>query len=211
MRLLVIGATKGIGRETVAQALAAGHEVRALSRSTEEIAAQPGLERISGDATDAQVLRAALQGVDAVILTVGLGKATARFYRAVSLFSDVTKALLPLMEEIGPTRLIAVTGFGAGDSANAMSTLERIGHRAILGRAYADKDVQEELIRASALDWTLVRPVILTNSAVTGRYKVLDDPQTWRNGLISRADVGHFLVRAASEGLNVKEAVVLAR
>ncbi len=211
MRLLVIGATKGIGRETVRQGLAAGHSVRAFSRDVSGLAPEPGLEPMSGDATRPDDLRPALDGVDAVILAVGLGRAARRFFAGVTLFSDSTRALLPLMQEIGPRRLLAVTGFGAGDSVQAMSQIERAGHRAILGRAYADKDVQEELIRATDLDWTIVRPVILTNNAGTGRYNVLIDPATWRNGLIPRADVGHYLVRAAAEGANIREAVVLTR
>lgn len=211
MRLLVIGATKGIGREAVRHGLEAGHFVRAFSRDTSSLTPQDGLELVSGDATRPDDLRPVLEGVDAVILAVGLGRDSRRFFSGVTLFSDSTRALLPLLAEIGPRRLLAVTGFGAGDSANAMSSIERIGHRAILGRAYADKDVQEEMIRATDLDWTLVRPVILTNNAGTGRYKVLSDPKTWRNGLIPRADVGHYLVRAASEAANIREAVVLAR
>ncbi|MEM0934674.1 MAG: NAD(P)H-binding protein [Pseudomonadota bacterium] len=211
MRLLVIGATRGIGKETVAQGLQAGHQVRALSRSSEGLSQRPGLDVVVGNATDPAALRPALSEINAVILAVGLGRAARRFFAKVTLFTDVTKALLPILEEIGPRRLLVVTGFGAGESAAAMSSIERIGHRAILGRAYADKDVQEEMIQNTSLDWTLVRPVILTNSAATGRYKVLDDPSKWRNGLISRADVGHYLVRAAEERLHVRQAVVLAR
>ncbi|MEM9247365.1 MAG: NAD(P)H-binding protein [Pseudomonadota bacterium] len=211
MRLLILGASHGIGRETVREALSAGHQVRALARNPGALAAGPDLEPVQGDATHPEDLRPALDGVDAVILAVGLGRDVRRLVQRTTLFSDSARALLPLMQELGPKRLLAVTGFGAGNSASAMSTVERLGHRAILGRAYADKDVQEEMIRNSNLDWTLVRPVILTNNAGTGRYKVLADPATWRNGLIARADVGHYLVRAAAEGANTREAVVLAR
>jgi uncharacterized protein YbjT (DUF2867 family) len=211
MRILVLGASKGIGKLTVEAALAAGHEVRAFARSAETLELRPGLERMNGDATAPSDLTGALQGMEAVILAIGLGTDLKRLMRRTTLFSDAARALIPLMEAHGPRRLVAVTGFGAGDSAQAMSTLERMGHRAILGRAYADKDVQEGLIRDSALDWTLVRPVILTHGAATGSYKVLDDPATWRNGMIPRADVADYLVRAAVEGLNVGQAVVLTR
>jgi uncharacterized protein YbjT (DUF2867 family) len=92
-----------------------------------------------------------------------------------------------------------------------MSTLERMGHTAILGRAYADKAVQEEMIKASDLDWTIARPGILTNNRRTGVYKVLTEPSTWRNGLISRADVADFLIKALEEGTHIREAPVLVR
>ncbi len=49
-------------------------------------------------------------------------------------------------------------------------------------------------IRRSSLTWTLVRPGVLTSGAATGRYQVLIEPSEWRNGLISRADVAHYIV-----------------
>ena len=86
-------------------------------------------------------------------------------------------------------RLVVVTGFGAGRSRSAMSSLEGFGHKMFLGRPCAAKDRQEELLVAGALDWTIARPVILTNRPASGRIRVLEDPKTWRNGLIARADV----------------------
>jgi uncharacterized protein YbjT (DUF2867 family) len=211
MHLLVLGATRGIGRHTVDRALEEGHAVRAFARSPGDLPERPGLGIVTGDATSPEDVAPALAGIDAVILAIGLGRAAARFWQPTRLFSSATRALLPRMEESGPKRLIAVTGFGAGESARAMSLIERAGHRAILGRAYADKDRQEEMILASGLDWTIVRPTILTDWPGTGQYRVLSDPATWRNGLIPRADVADYLVRAASGGLNVREAVVLTR
>lgn len=55
------------------------------------------------------------------------------------------------------------------------------------------------LIRASGLDWLIVRPTILTNGPHTGRYRVLVESPSWRMGLISRDDVADFLIRAAVE------------
>jgi len=210
MRMLVIGASRGIGRLTVEAGSKRGHHVRALSRSGMEMPAD-GVESIQGDATDPAALGAALEGMEIVLFTLGLHRSIANYSRPVTLFSDATAALLPLLEAHGPKRLIVVTGFGAGDSKQAMSTLERIGHSVLLGRPYADKDRQEDMVRASSLDWTLVRPVILTNNEASGRYRVLADPETWRNGLIARADVADFLIREAEEGAHVQGAVVLAR
>ena len=92
-----------------------------------------------------------------------------------------------------------------------MSRVERMGHRAILGKPYADKDRQEAMIKESATDWTIVRPVILTKGAKTKTYRVLRDPKDWRNGLISRADVAHYLIDAVETGGDIRTDVVLAR
>lgn len=210
--ILVIGASKGIGLDTVRRGLDTGHRIRAFSRSADQISLDhPALERCPGDATKAADLDRALDGTEAVIMCLGIKETPAMLWQKVTLFSDATAALLPLMKEKGPKRLIVVTGIGAGDSKQALSSIERAGHWALLGRPYADKTRQEEMIRSSGLDWTIARPVILTNNTVTGTYRVLSDPATWRNGMISRADVAHYAVRAAEEGLNIREDVVLAR
>ena len=52
----------------------------------------------------------------------------------------------------------------------------------LLKRVYDDKDVQEWIIRSSGLDWTIVRPGLLTNGPATGRYRVLTAPKEWRFG-----------------------------
>ena len=197
-KLLIIGASGGIGLRTVERALEDGHAVRAVARRASAIEIDdPLLEKCDTDATDAEALRPALEGATAVIQAIGVAPSLQRTLKPVDLFSKSTAALLPEMERAGIRRLVTVTGFGAGDSRNAMSLIERTGHRALLGRAYDDKDIQEEMIRASNLDWLIVRPTILTNRPARGTYKVLLDPEEWRNGLISRADVADFLVREA--------------
>jgi uncharacterized protein YbjT (DUF2867 family) len=68
-----------------------------------------------------------------------------------------------------------------------------------LKRVYDDKDVQEWIIRSSGLNWTIVRPGLLTNSPATGRCRVLTASKDWRFGVISRADVANFLVRQVDD------------
>lgn len=211
MRLLVIGASRGIGLETVRYALQRGHDVRAFARSADRIAIDdPKLEKIAGDACSAEDVAAAVRGVDAVIVTLGIPKSL-KGLGQTSLFSDATAILLPAMAAAGVRRLLVVTGFGAGDSKARLSTVEKIPFKAILGRAYADKDVQEDLIKASDLDWTIARPGILMNRPPSHAYEVLVEPETWRNGLISRGDVAHFLVTAAEEGSYIRQTPVLIR
>lgn len=211
MKLTVIGASRGIGRKVVDYALSRGHSVRALARSADRMGLDaPGFEPIVGDATDPAALALAVQGADAVILTLGVPR-DLRALGRTTLFSDATRALIPAMEAAGIRRLLTVTGFGAGDSAGRLSTVERIPFRLFLGRAYADKTVQEEMIRASGLDWTIARPGILNDNAMSGKYKVLVDPATWRQGIVSRADVAHFLVHAAEDGSHVGKTPAIQR
>jgi uncharacterized protein YbjT (DUF2867 family) len=196
--ILIIGASGGIGRETVRLALEAGHRVRAMARNAERIEiTDPKLERYSADATDPVAVRAALDGVDAVIHVIGVAPSLKRMATPIDVFSRTTAVLVAEMAQAGVARLVAVTGFGAGDSRQALSFAERIPHRLFLGTAYADKDRQEAIIRGSDLDWLIVRPTILTNGRGGRPYKVLLDPGMWRNGLIARRDVADFLVSEA--------------
>ncbi len=211
MKILVIGATRGIGKAVMTAALGAGHEVRALARSADRLDAAEGLEPMAGDATDPAVLRAALEGVDAVVMALGIRESLSMLWKKVTLFSDVTSALVPLMQQQGPDRLIAITGIGAGDSRSALSQAERIGHKVIFSEPYKDKTRQEEIIRASSLRWTLVRPTILTNNRGSGKYRVMVEPESWRMGMISRADVADYILRALSDDATVGTAPVLAR
>ncbi|NJL07676.1 MAG: NAD(P)H-binding protein [Methylacidiphilales bacterium] len=207
-RVLIIGASRGIGLEAVRQALDAGHAVRAFARSADRIdLSRPALEKVSGDALSRDDVAVAVRGVDVVIQVLGVG--VAELFRPVRLFSDATRILIAAMAEAGVKRLIAVTGYGAGESHDSMNLLQRLPFRLLLGRAYDDKDVQERLIRASALDWTIVRPGMLTNGERSGRYQVLLAPSKWRNGAISRADVADFLVRQIEDRTCLRAAPVL--
>jgi len=210
--ILIVGASKGIGRKAVDYGLERGCSVRAMARGAGDIELEhERLEKFSGDATDPDDVRRALKGVDAVIFALGMPAGLTRLLRPVTVFSRSTEVLVDEMEKNGPKRLVVVTGFGAGESRSAMNPLEEFGHNALLGRAYADKSVQEKIIERSSLDWTIARPAILTNGRATGRYKVLTTLESWRNGLISRSDVAEFLVERALDRENLHEAPVLVR
>jgi putative NADH-flavin reductase len=206
--VLIIGASKGIGLETLKTALAAGHRVRAFSRSADRIeVVDPNLEKRCGDALNEADIAEALDGIDVVVQTLGVSASD--LFRPVNLFSDATRVLVFNMQRCGVKRLIAVTGFGAGESRNAISCLQIIPFRLFLGRAYDDKDLQERIIKNSHLDWTIVRPGILNNGPTSDRYKILIKPSQWRNGAISRSDVADFIVRSIDGNEYIHQAPVL--
>ena len=209
--VLIIGASRGIGLAAVNRALACGHQVRAFARSADRIRrSDPNLEKFTGDALDSGDVARALDGIDIVIQALGVAAGPDMILGPVRLFSKSTSVLVPAMQEAGVTRLICVTGFGAGDSRASLGCLQAMGMRLFLGRAYDDKSVQEALIRESGLDWTIARPVILTNGPHSGRYRVLLDQKEWRNGLISRADVAEFLVDQIEDESFIGKTPVLA-
>lgn len=209
--ILIMGATSGIGKCAMDEAVERGLHVRAFARSADTLEASPLVQPFAGDARSTDDVTRALEGTRAVIVALGIKERLSMLWQEETLFSDSARVLIDAMQTTGPKRVVVVTGFGAGRSRQAMSALESFGHKAVLGKPYADKDRQEALFMDSDLDWTVARPVILRNSPRSGRIQVLRDPSTWRNGLVSRTDVAMYLVDAVEQNLDLCADVVLTR
>jgi putative NADH-flavin reductase len=193
MRLLVIGATRGIGLATVHEARRRGHDVAALVRPGRELQEpNPEVRLVRGDAVDPQALAAAVAGQEAVVISLGVPVRA----RDVTLFSTATRYLLAAMKQANVPRLVAVTGIGAGESkGHGGFFYDRIVNPFFLRSAYEDKDRQEALIRESDRQWLIVRPGFLTNGPRSGTYRAITDLSGLKKaGKISRADVASFIV-----------------
>jgi len=209
-KVLIIGASGGIGLETVKADLEARHSVRALSRSARRIPIDnPKLEKMAGDALEVVTVRRALSGVDFVIQSLGVSAGPEIVFKPMRVFSKATRVLVTAMEQAHVKRLICVTGFGAGNSRGRGGFLYNLAFHLLLGRVYDDKDVQELIVRRSKLDWVIVRPVILTDGPKTNAYRALVDPRDWTCGFISRADVADFLVKQIDDDAFLHKAPVL--
>jgi putative NADH-flavin reductase len=200
-KVLIIGASHGIGLETVRAALRAGHSVRALARSAASIPIQDAnLDKVSGNALDPDTIRNVLQDIDVVIQALGVDLSPRLVFEGTRLFSESTRILADAMKTAGVKRLITVTGLGAGDSRGHGGLLyDAIVFPLLLKRVYDDKDAQEWIVRSSGLDWTIVRPGLLKDSPATGSYRALAASRDWRFGTISRADVANFHVRQIND------------
>jgi putative NADH-flavin reductase len=209
MKVLVIGGTRGIGREVVLAAHAAGHELTLLARNAERIRlAVTGVRVVAGDAGDADDIERAVAGQHAVVWTVGIGPTR----KPVDLFSRGTRFLLAAMNQHGVRRLVCVTGVGAGDSRGHGGFLyDRILQPLLLKTVYEDKDRQEALLRGSDIDWTIVRPGTLTNGPATGLARALTDLDGVTAGSVSRADVAAFIVEHLETAEFRGTAVLLTR
>ena len=212
VHVLVIGASRGIGQAVTEAAVLRGHRIRAMSRSGAAPPDRAGrIEAFKGDALAPDDVVRALEGIDVVVQALGVPVSLDLITKPVTLFSAATRVLLPAMAEANVTKLVAVTGFGAGDSNASINLLQRLPFTLFLGRAYDDKSEQERLIEASDLDWLIVRPGVLTSGRKSGAYRVLTEPHSWRNGIVSRADVAHFITERISADRFGREKPVIVR
>jgi putative NADH-flavin reductase len=135
-----------------------------------------------------------VEGAEAILVALGVKSPF-----ATTLFSDSARLLLQVLQETNsaPT-LIVLTGFGAGESWSYNPLPMKVLFTLLLKAVYADKSEQEREIAAGYPRWEIVRPGRLTNGAMTGRYRVLDDLVNGMTvGAISRSDVAHFMVAQA--------------
>lgn len=193
MKILIIGASQGIGLELVKQAIDAGHHVTAMMRdkSVFDNHSHKHLKVRQADILTRKIVEGACVGQDAVCITVGMVPSS----KPVSLFSKGTRNVLEGMKKAGVKRLLAVTGIGAGDSeGHGGFFYDKVTRPVLLKHVYDDKNRQEGLIRSSDTDWTIVRPALLTRTSKTGDYRILTDLTGIKAEKISRADVAHFML-----------------
>jgi uncharacterized protein YbjT (DUF2867 family) len=192
MKILILGATGGTGRLIVRDALAKGHTVVALVRSKARAADLSGADIIDGDARDEGTLMRSLNGCDAVVSSLGTGLSP---FREVNLLTVATRALITAMTRNGVRRLVCVSALGVGDShGHGGFVFDRLFQPLLLSHAYKDKERQEAAIRASSLDWVVVRPARLIDGPARGSVRAFTDLAGVNGGKIARADVARFVV-----------------
>jgi len=197
MKILILGATGPTGRLIVENAIVQAHQVVALVRSKSKTADIAEAELFEGDARDEIAITRAIAGCDAVISSLGTPMSP---FREVTLLSTATNALVGVMKRQGVERLVCITGMGAGDSrGHGGFFYDRVFQPVMLGKVYEDKDRQEAVVKASGLDWTIVRPTVLNDKPPHGEIRAMTDLSGIRGGAISRADVAAFVVRQLTD------------
>lgn len=171
MKIVVFGASGGTGSLIVEKALAAGHQVTAFVRSPEKITlSHPNLTLFQGDVMDADKVDAAIQGQDAVISALGPTRPPVE-----GMMKTAAEQITRAMERHGVRRLISTTGAGVRDPQDKPGLMDRV-FKALLGlisgAVLRDSEANVKVIRATDLDWTIVRFPMLTDDPGTGSYRV---------------------------------------
>lgn len=204
MRILIFGATGGTGRELVTQALQRGHDVTAFVRSPDKLSsADPHLRVLRGDVANAEAVRAAVPGHDAVVSALGA------FSRVpTTLLSDAAREIVAAMQAHGVRRIVWESAFGVGETRRQMGPIVKWVVPFLLRHPYADKERQEAILKATSLEWTIVQPPALTDGPLTEVYRVGPDVSAGRfYPKISRADVAHFMLGELETPSHVRQVV----
>ena len=201
-RISVIGGSSGTGKELAELALKRGFEVTCLSRRG---AGPIGARLVSGDAHDPEIVRQALKDATAAFVTVSGGSDDSRDRTAI------TQAVLKAAGQTGLRRIIVQSSLGAGSSARMLPPGIRHLATRMLAPALADHTTQEQVVQESGLDWTIVRPVGLTNKRATGMVRELRDAESgWLGWPIPRADVAGHMLRCLDDKSTIQECIAIS-
>jgi|SRR5450631_90131 len=220
MKLTIVAATGGIGRQILQQAVAAGHDVTAVVRNPAKITANVRVVRADLSDPDPIALATAVEGTDAVLS--GLG-AHSRADEDVA--TRGTQAIVTAMQSAGARRIIVVSAAPIGtvpspgrphppkhDPGDGFLMRHLLGPviKAVLRGHYADLARMEDVLRGRGLDWTVVRPPRLTNKPATGRYRTAAGQNVRGGALISRADVAGFMLALAARPETAGQVMAIA-
>jgi len=220
MKLTILAATGGIGRQLLEQALAAGHDVTAIVRNPKKL--PRAVRTVTADlaAADPGALESAVAGADAVLS--GLGPRSAS---ETGVAMRGTRAIVRAMQATGVRRIVVVSAAPIGTvpspgrpkpprhdpgdgflMRNLLSPLTKAAFR----KPYADLALMEDVLRDSGLDWTVVRPPRLTDKPLSGTYRTAHGRNLRRGLFVSRADVAHLMLRVLEQPETIKQAIGIA-
>ncbi|MGW5716289.1 NAD(P)-dependent oxidoreductase [Amycolatopsis sp. NPDC003865] len=200
MKITVLGATGGVGTEVVKQALDRGWDVTAVVRDPARLT-QPAHVVVAG-LHDHDKLAAAIEGRDAVISAVG-----SRDRGPTTVCVDGARAAL----EAGAKRLLVVSASGMHTEGDGFftRTLVKPLLNTFLKHGWADMLAMEDVVTASGVDWTVVRPPMLLNGSRTGKVASRLDGNV-RTFTIRRADVAAYLLDAVADPTLIRAKVSIA-
>jgi putative NADH-flavin reductase len=197
MNILIVGANGGIGRQSVEQALIAGHKTTAMVRNPATLTlTHPLLDIVQGDIMQPKTFERYLYGQDVVISALGVSGSSPLNDKPTTLYSEGNAHLIGAMKKTGVVRAFFISASAIETSPVlpfyarwATKVLQRL-----LRNMYADQRLMEDMVKASGIEYTIIRPPRLTDKPATGSYRVSINGFLKNSLTISRADVAHFMI-----------------
>ena len=225
MKITIIAATGGVGRQLVSQALAAGHDVTAVARNPAKLPpdVQAGAARVvTADLShpDLQVLESAVAGADAVLSALGPHNNS-----DAGIAAPGTRAIIDAMRAAGVRRIVAISAAPVSTTPSPGRSspprhdpgdgfiMRQFGTRiakTMFGKVYDDLARMEDNLRDSGLDWTILRPPQLTGKPLTGRYRTARGQNVRGGRSVPRADVAHYMLAVLDQPDTIGQVIGIA-
>ncbi len=208
MNILIFGATGGTGQELVKQSLEKGYNVSVFVRKDASKLGELA-DKVTvfvGDVLDIISVKAAMPGQNAILVALGTipGKKN-------EVLSMGTKNIVKAMQNSHVKRLVVETGAGLLENKEALPAMWRITfNMPPMNTMFKDKIKQEQAIRDSKLDWTIVRPVNLTNGPLTSDYLTGEIIDLKLSSTVSRANVANFMVKQVESTDSISKALLIS-
>lgn len=208
MKITIFGATGKTGRHLLEQALDADHEVTVFVRDRKKLHVDPERMRVvEGDVHDIEAVRRAIAGSDAVLSVVGHTKSSQG-----DILEAAAKNYVEAMKAEGVGRVVTLLGAGVAHE-NDHSSLGRkfmLGLMGLVAKTMlVDAQAHAEMLRASGLKWTIVRPPRLTDDEPTGRWEA-GYLKLGPANKMSRADLAAFMLEQMESEEFVEEAPMVS-
>lgn len=218
MQVALIGATGFVGAAVLNELLQRGHEVVALARQPEKIAAQPHLKVVQADVMDAQAVKSAVAGSDAVLSAYNAGWTNPHIYDD---FMRGSRAIVEGVKAAGIKRYLVVGGAGSLFVNGQQLVDSPEFPAAIKPGASAARDMYTELQKEHCLDWTVLSPAVgfhggsaVQTQGRTGKYRTgRDEPlmqADGQSGDISVQDLAVALVDALEQNTHLQQRFTVA-
>lgn len=197
MRLTIFGATGRTGQHLLGQAVQAGHEVTVLVRDPTKLKVQsPHMRVLTGTLDDSIQVEQAISGAEAVISVLGPTRNEPTYEITAAI-----EVIIATMKKQGVRRLIVSAGAGVSDPNDAPRLINRfisIVLKLLARYVYEDMVKVVDRVRASGLDWTVVRVPMLTDKPGTGNVRV-GYVGMGVGARITRSDMADFMLRQLTD------------
>ena len=211
MSIVVFGANGQTGRLLTRRALDKGHAVVAVTRRPDDFPfADANLTVARADVREPGSLADVVHGADAVVSTLGVPFST----RPIDTYSVGVRNIVDAMRTTGGRRLVVVSSTGAYHYPNRIDTplslriFEPVITRTIGKTTYDDQRRMEDIVRASGLDWTVVRPSGLFDLPEPTNYVAGEvDPI---GGFTARIDLADYMIAVAGDPSAAGKTVVVS-
>jgi len=204
MKIIVFGATGGVGRSVVEQALEQGYEVTAFVRTPDKLKVTgEKLTVVQGDAFHVEQVAAAIAGHDAVVSCLGSNQGM----KKSDDLQTMAKNIVAGMQQHGVKRIVYTASAGINDELPGIGGKLMMG---VLKQVLIDHRAAVDAIQEAGLTYTIVRPMGLTNDSFSGQYRESEESVPSKSKTIPRADVAHFILKALGDATYENKSIGIA-